>query len=220
MPETTPDLRNLTRDQLRERTIKYAAQLRAYQNEYDDAVLRLMAVERGRETDEEKMQSWRALAEATANRVLIFKANFGFGFCLTHRLWRFRYCGTWAGRVPIMLRAMRSTMACLRVLRRSWRLPRIWSGKLEICNDGHEDHRRRAAAPARRPAHHHPPAHGHWPRIGQPRHHHFSGDCEALGMPEAEATKMMTARQWHEGNVARLEAAAAWLGVSVDGADH
>src|SRR4051812_49410464 len=37
----------------------------------------------------------------------------------------------------------------------------------------------------------------------------------ALGMPAAEATKLLTRRQWREGDVARLEAAAARLGVRV-----
>jgi predicted flap endonuclease-1-like 5' DNA nuclease len=35
----------------------------------------------------------------------------------------------------------------------------------------------------------------------------------ALDLPEAEATKLMTGRRWREGDVARLEAAAARLGV-------
>jgi hypothetical protein len=35
----------------------------------------------------------------------------------------------------------------------------------------------------------------------------------ALGIPAAEATKLMTGRQWREGDVARLQAAAARLGV-------
>jgi hypothetical protein len=38
---------------------------------------------------------------------------------------------------------------------------------------------------------------------------------EALGMPPAEAVKLMTGRQWREGDVARLGAAAARLGVQV-----
>ena len=38
---------------------------------------------------------------------------------------------------------------------------------------------------------------------------------EALGMPAAEATKLLTRHQWREGDVARLEAAAARLGVQV-----
>src|SRR5215218_4440268 len=42
---------------------------------------------------------------------------------------------------------------------------------------------------------------------------------EALGMPAAEATKLVTGRQWREGDVARLEAAAARLGVQVPGLD-
>jgi hypothetical protein len=37
----------------------------------------------------------------------------------------------------------------------------------------------------------------------------------ALGMPAAEATSLLTRRQWREGDVARLEAAAARLGVQV-----
>lgn len=39
----------------------------------------------------------------------------------------------------------------------------------------------------------------------------------ALDMPVAEATKLMTRHQWREGNVERLEAAAARLGVQVPG---
>ena len=37
----------------------------------------------------------------------------------------------------------------------------------------------------------------------------------AFGMPAAEAVKLMTRHQWREGDVARLEAAAARLGLSV-----
>jgi hypothetical protein len=40
---------------------------------------------------------------------------------------------------------------------------------------------------------------------------------EALGMPAAEATKLLNHRQWREGDVARLQAAAARLGVQVPG---
>jgi hypothetical protein len=40
---------------------------------------------------------------------------------------------------------------------------------------------------------------------------------EALGMPAAEATSLLTRRQWREGDVALLEAAAARLGVQVPG---
>ena len=40
---------------------------------------------------------------------------------------------------------------------------------------------------------------------------------EALGMPAQEATKLLTHRQWREGDVALLEAAAARLGVQVPG---
>ncbi|MBL6081246.1 hypothetical protein JMJ56_24940 [Belnapia sp. T18] len=35
----------------------------------------------------------------------------------------------------------------------------------------------------------------------------------ALGMPPVDATKLLTRRQWQEGGVALLEAAAARLGV-------
>jgi hypothetical protein len=38
---------------------------------------------------------------------------------------------------------------------------------------------------------------------------------EALGMPAAEATSLLTRHQWREADVARLEAAAARLGVQV-----
>ena len=40
---------------------------------------------------------------------------------------------------------------------------------------------------------------------------------EALGMPAAEATSLLTRRQWREGDVARLEAGAARLGVQAPG---
>jgi hypothetical protein len=40
----------------------------------------------------------------------------------------------------------------------------------------------------------------------------------ALGIPAAEATSLLTRHQWREGDVARLEAAAARLGVRVP--DH
>jgi hypothetical protein len=39
----------------------------------------------------------------------------------------------------------------------------------------------------------------------------------ALGMPAAEATSLLTRHQWREGDIARLEAAAARLGVKVPG---
>jgi hypothetical protein len=39
----------------------------------------------------------------------------------------------------------------------------------------------------------------------------------ALGMPAAEATKLLRGHQWREGDVARLQAAAARLGVRVPG---
>jgi hypothetical protein len=38
---------------------------------------------------------------------------------------------------------------------------------------------------------------------------------EALGMPPAEAFRLLTRHQWREGDVALLEAAAARLGVEV-----
>jgi hypothetical protein len=38
---------------------------------------------------------------------------------------------------------------------------------------------------------------------------------EALGMPAAEATSLLTRHQWREGDVALLEAATARLGVQV-----
>jgi hypothetical protein len=37
----------------------------------------------------------------------------------------------------------------------------------------------------------------------------------ALGMPAAEATSLLTRRQWREDDLPRLEAVAARLGVSV-----
>ncbi|MFC7478480.1 hypothetical protein ACFQS7_29440 [Dankookia sp. GCM10030260] len=42
---------------------------------------------------------------------------------------------------------------------------------------------------------------------------------EALGMTAAEATSLMTRRQWREGDVALLQAAAARLGVQVPACD-
>ena len=38
---------------------------------------------------------------------------------------------------------------------------------------------------------------------------------KVLGMPALEANKLLIRRQWHEGDVARLEAVAAQLGVQV-----
>ena len=38
---------------------------------------------------------------------------------------------------------------------------------------------------------------------------------EALGMPAAEATSLLTRHQWREGDVALLQTAAARLGVQV-----
>jgi hypothetical protein len=40
---------------------------------------------------------------------------------------------------------------------------------------------------------------------------------QALGMPAADATSLLTRRQWREGDVARLQAAAARLGLQVPG---
>src|SRR3954470_3639583 len=40
---------------------------------------------------------------------------------------------------------------------------------------------------------------------------------EALGMPAAEATKLLRGYQWREGDVAQLQAAAARLGVHAPG---
>ena len=39
----------------------------------------------------------------------------------------------------------------------------------------------------------------------------------ALGMPPAEATKLLTRHQWREGDVALLQGAAARLGLQVPG---
>src|SRR5688500_8724980 len=43
---------------------------------------------------------------------------------------------------------------------------------------------------------------------------------EAFGMSSAEANSMLTRQQWREGDVARLEAAAAQLGVRVPDHSH
>jgi hypothetical protein len=40
--------------------------------------------------------------------------------------------------------------------------------------------------------------------------------AEALGMPEAEATKLMTGRHWREDGVALLQMVAARLGLTPD----
>jgi hypothetical protein len=40
---------------------------------------------------------------------------------------------------------------------------------------------------------------------------------DALGMPAAEATKLLRGHQWREGDVALLQAAAARLGVQAPG---
>ena len=45
-----------------------------------------------------------------------------------------------------------------------------------------------------------------------------AGIGAALGMPAAEAAKLLTRHQWREGDVALLEAAAERLGVQVPGA--
>ena len=42
----------------------------------------------------------------------------------------------------------------------------------------------------------------------------------ALGMPTAEATKLLSRHQWRKGDVALLEAAAARLGVHVPDQRH
>ena len=42
-----------------------------------------------------------------------------------------------------------------------------------------------------------------------------AGIGEALGMPADEATKLLTRRQWREGDVERLQAAAVRLGLKV-----
>ena len=44
-----------------------------------------------------------------------------------------------------------------------------------------------------------------------------AGIGAALGMPAGEAAKLLTRRQWREGDVALLEAAAERLGVQVPG---
>jgi hypothetical protein len=41
------------------------------------------------------------------------------------------------------------------------------------------------------------------------------GIGEALSMPVEDATKLLTRRQWREGDVERLQAAAARLGLNV-----
>ena len=41
---------------------------------------------------------------------------------------------------------------------------------------------------------------------------------EALGMPAAEATKLLTRHQWREGDVAQLQAGAARLGLPIGSA--
>jgi hypothetical protein len=41
--------------------------------------------------------------------------------------------------------------------------------------------------------------------------------AEAIGMPVLEATKLLTRHQWREDDVARLQAAAARLGMKVPG---
>ena len=43
---------------------------------------------------------------------------------------------------------------------------------------------------------------------------------EALGMPAAEAVKLMNRHQWREGDVALLKAAAARLGLQVSDPFH
>jgi hypothetical protein len=43
----------------------------------------------------------------------------------------------------------------------------------------------------------------------------FAAIGATLGVPTAAATKLLIRRQWREGDVALLEAAAAWLGVQV-----
>ena len=42
--------------------------------------------------------------------------------------------------------------------------------------------------------------------------------ADALGMPTREVAKLLTRHQWREGDVGRLEAAAARLGVPTDAA--
>jgi hypothetical protein len=46
-----------------------------------------------------------------------------------------------------------------------------------------------------------------------------AGIGEALGMPVAEATSLINRHQWREGDLLRLEAAAARLGLQVPGLD-
>ena len=41
------------------------------------------------------------------------------------------------------------------------------------------------------------------------------GIGQALGMPTEEATKLLTRRQWREGDVERLQAAAVRMGLTV-----
>jgi hypothetical protein len=42
-----------------------------------------------------------------------------------------------------------------------------------------------------------------------------SGVAEALGIPAADAQGLLNRRQWREGDIARLQAAAARLGLKV-----
>ena len=47
--------------------------------------------------------------------------------------------------------------------------------------------------------------------------HKLAAIGQALGMPAPEAASLLTRRQWREGDVARLQAAAARLGVQAPG---
>jgi hypothetical protein len=47
-----------------------------------------------------------------------------------------------------------------------------------------------------------------------------AGIGEALGMPGPDAAKLLTRRQWHEGDVALLEAAVARLGWILSADEH
>jgi hypothetical protein len=40
-----------------------------------------------------------------------------------------------------------------------------------------------------------------------------TGIGDALGMPAPEAARLLARRQWRDGDVALLKAAAAWLGI-------
>ena len=81
------------------------------------------------------------------------------------------------------------------------------------CRGEAQAHARRAPRPAGRPADDDPPADAIGRELDERGITTPAAIGAALGMPAAEATKLLTRHQWREGDVALLQVAAARLGI-------